>query len=152
MTSYSLIVNSSGSRRNDTNWSIVGEMGVGEMRLTRIIACYSRKKNRIIAKILSIIGTSLLICELQDPAAVHPIAVTAEECSWNIEWTTFKNWGLIFTLFHSGHPELLIMHTRPVGSKFEIVRQYYNPMRAHNFLGHAHLPSPSPAARYIPQL
>ena len=40
------------------------------------------------------------------------------------------------------------IHIRPVGSKFEMVRPYYSAMHAHNFLGHAHLPSPSPATRY----
>ena len=43
-----------------------------------------------------------------------------------------------------------ISSCRPVGSKFEMVRPYYSAMRAHNFLGNTHLPSPSPAARYIP--
>ena len=33
---------------------------------------------------------------------------------------------------------------RPVGSKFEMVRPYYDAMRARNVLGHTHLPSPPP--------
>ena len=36
---------------------------------------------------------------------------------------------------------------RPVGSKFEMVRPYYSTKRAHNVLGHAHLPSPPPTAQ-----
>ena len=40
-------------------------------------------------------------------------------------------------------------HSRPVGSKFEMSgRIYYSAKRAHNVLGHSHLPSPPHAARY----
>ena len=45
-----------------------------------------------------------------------------------------------------------ILCYRPVGNKFEMVWPYYSAMRTHNFLGHAHLLSPSPAARNVTAL
>ena len=72
----------------------------------------------------------------------------------------FKAGVSLFTAVASGHAHSSTHQMRHSGGRglgtrlvpnrnqFEMVRPYYSAMRAHNFLGHAHLPSPSPATRY----